>query len=102
MRSLKWIVGAILLIATPSLALAHTAIINCEESDGECRCQGIFSDMSVAAGARVTVKNDAGQVIRQGKIDADGGFCFPVPDTHYRVYMNAGPGHDADPWDPTE
>jgi hypothetical protein len=102
MRRLTWILGAILLMGTPAPALAHTAIIDCMEADGECQCQGFFSDMSPATGARVTVIDDTGQIIRQGEIDVHGEFSFPLPNTHYRVYMHAGPGHNAEPWDPTE
>lgn len=102
MRGLKIMFWMATVIWFPALLFAHTAIINCEENDEECCCSGIFSDMSPAAGAVVTVTDDSGKVIRQGKIDADGEFCFPLPHVHYKVFMNAGPGHEAEPWDPSE
>ena len=93
---------SVLMILSAATALAHSPILMCVEEDGECECKGMFSDMSLAVGAKVIVKDDSGKVIREGKINEDGECIFPVPKVHYTVIMDAGPGHVTDPWDPRD
>lgn len=93
---------AALIFLMPLSSFAHTPILMCEEDDGQCECRGMFSDMSTAVGADIIVKDDSGRVILKGKINQDGDFVFPIPKTHYTVMMSAGPGHETDPWDPSE
>lgn len=92
----------VLTILFAATALAHSPILMCAEEDGECECKGMFSDMSLAVSAKVIVKDDSGNVIREGKINKDGEYIFPIPKVHYTVIMDAGPGHVTDPWDPRD
>jgi hypothetical protein len=101
MRNLKTVILAVSVLLVPSLGMAHTAIVTCEESDGKCWCRGFFSDMSVAAGATVTARDDSGKVVFQGKVDEDGEVEFSVPVTRYQVFLDAGEGHEAY-WEPEE
>lgn len=98
----NWFVCAlfVLTILFAATASAHTPILMCVEEDGECKCKGMFSDMSLAVGAKVIVKDDSSKVIQKGKINKDGEYLFPVPKVHYTVIMDAGSGHVTDPWDP--
>ncbi len=83
-------------------AMAHTPILICAEDNGNCECKGFFSDMSSAAGAKIIVKDDSGKVIWKGKINEDGECIFSIPKVHYTVTMDAGPGHETEPWDPKD
>ena len=93
---------SVLMILSATATFAHSPILMCVEEDGECECKGMFSDMSMAVGAKVVIKDDSGKVIREGKINQDGEYIFPVPKVHYTVIMDAGSGHVTDPWDPRD
>jgi hypothetical protein len=86
----------------PSAAWGHTPILSCFEDGARCECKGIFSDMSVASGADIRVTDGSGKTIVKGVTDGEGEFSFPIPRGEYKVFMNAGPGHAADPWVPIE
>ncbi len=101
MRNLETLIFGITVLLLPCLGMAHTAIVTCQESDGKCWCRGFFSDMSVATGATITVRDDSGKVVFKDKVDKDGEVEFSAPTSHYQVLMDAGKGHKAE-WDSKE
>ncbi len=75
-------------------AAAHTPLCSCyDNGDGTVLCEGGFSDGSSAANVTVVVRDDAGNVVIEGKMDANSEFEFNKPGGPYSVLFDAGEGH---------
>jgi hypothetical protein len=75
-------------------AFAHTPLCACyDNGDGSITCEGGFSDGSSAAGVRMVVEDNGGNVLLKGKMDEDSEFIFDKPDGVYTVVFDAGEGH---------
>lgn len=82
----------LLLASAP--AWAHTPLCDCfDNGDGSVTCQGSFSDGSSAAGVKMTVRDDKGKVLVDGKMNKDSEFNFKKPTGAYTVRFDAGAGH---------
>ena len=78
-------------------AIAHTPLCSCyDNGDGTITCEGGFSDGSSGAMAAMMVKDKDGKVLLKGKMDEDGEFTFDRPKVRYRVFFDAGPGHEVE------
>ncbi|MCK9241353.1 hypothetical protein [Desulfocurvus sp.] len=94
---MKFVKHLLLLVAfclVSSLAVAHSPLCDCfDNGDGTITCEGGFSDGSSASGVGMTVKDGAGAVLQEGKMDANSEFSFPKPEGDYSVTFDAGEGH---------
>ncbi|SNR77913.1 hypothetical protein SAMN04488503_1222 [Humidesulfovibrio mexicanus] len=84
--------AALLLASVP--AWAHTPLCDCfDNGDGTVTCQGSFSDGSSSAGVKMSVRDDKGTVLADGKMNKDSEFTFKKPSGAYTVRFDAGAGH---------
>jgi hypothetical protein len=75
-------------------AFAHTPLCACyDNGDGTITCEGGFSDGSSAAGVSMVVEDNSGKVLLKGKMDEDSEFTFDKPTGAYKVFFDAGEGH---------
>lgn len=82
------------LLASASLAFAHTPLFSCfDNGDGTIMCQGGFSDGSSAAGVKIEMKNAAGAVVQEAVLDSNSEITLTKPAGDYSVLFNAGEGH---------
>ncbi|MDR1607122.1 MAG: hypothetical protein LBT38_01750 [Deltaproteobacteria bacterium] len=82
-------------LAWSEISLAHSAFMNCTDSDdGNITCEGGFSDGSSASGVKVKVIGADGQEIASGAMNADDEYVFKKPTVDYKVVFDAGDGHD--------
>ena len=87
-------VGGLAAAGFGSTAVAHTPLFSCyDNGDGTVLCEGGFSDGSSAANVAMIVKDSSGNVIIEGKMDANSEFEFTKPDGPYSVLFDAGEGH---------
>ena len=76
------------------MALAHTPLCSCyDNGDRTVLCEGGFSDGSSASGVPVQVRDADGNVVLEGKMNANSEFEFKKPDGDYSVLFDAGEGH---------
>ena len=86
--------GAALMLAPAGAALAHTPLFSCyDNGDGTVLCEAGFSDGSSASGVPVSVLDETGAALQEGKMDANSEFIFDMPDGDYSVQFDAGEGH---------
>lgn len=75
-------------------AMAHTPLCACyDNGDGTILCEGGFSDGSSASGVRMAVRDSAGHVLIEGKMDENSEFTFDKPEGAFSVLFDAGEGH---------
>ena len=88
------VAGLLATASAASVSLAHTPLCSCyDNGDGTVLCEGGFSDGSSAANVAMKVKDSSGNVLIEGKMDANGEFEFEKPDGPYSVLFDAGAGH---------
>ncbi len=75
-------------------AAAHALGADCRVQAGRVELEAYYDDDTPAREAKVRVHDDGGQVVADGRTDAEGRWSFarPAPG-HYRVVVNAGAGH---------
>lgn len=84
--------AALLLVSVP--ARAHTPLCDCfDNGDGSVTCQGSFSDGSSASGVKMSVLDEKGKPVAEGKMNKDSEFNFKKPSGTYTVRFDAGAGH---------
>jgi len=94
MRILKTLVLLAVVCFAAASAQAHSPLCDCfDNGDNTVTCEGGFSDGSSASGVTMTVKDEKGAVIQEGKMDANSEFTFPKPEGPYTVTFDAGEGH---------
>ncbi|WP_448807851.1 hypothetical protein [Aminobacterium mobile] len=77
-----------------SVAFAHTPMCYCYlNDDGTVTCEGGFSDGSSASGVSMTIKDEGGNILVEGKMDELSEFNFEKPGVPFIVVFDAGPGH---------
>jgi len=92
--SLRAAVLGAFLVGLPAGALAHTPLFSCyDNGDGTVLCEGGFSDGSSAANVPILIKDAAGAVVGEGKMDENSEFEFDKPDGDYSVLFDGGEGH---------
>lgn len=75
-------------------AQAHTPLCACyDNGDGTVLCEGGFSDGSSASGVQVAVRDGAGNVLIDAKMDENSEFTFDKPEGAFSVLFDAGEGH---------
>ena len=75
-------------------ASAHTPLCSCyDNGDGTVLCEGGFSDGSSASGVGIKLRDGDGNVVLEGKMNANSEFEFEKPDGAYSVLFDAGEGH---------
>jgi nickel transport protein len=83
-----------LLSARP--AAAHGLGAEAKLKGNTAEVAAFFDDDTPAIGARVTVKDEAGKTVAEGKTDEKGRWAFPRPTAgKYRLTVDAGAGHRA-------
>ena len=88
------LVGGLAMAGLTGAAIAHTPLCSCyDNGDGTVLCEGGFSDGSSASNVGVFVKDGSGNVIVEGKMDANSEFEFNKPSGVYTVLFDAGEGH---------
>ncbi len=76
------------------VGFAHTPLCSCyDNGDGTVTCEGGFSDGSSASGVAMKVKDKAGKVLVEGKMNQDSEYTFDKPEADYSVFFEAGEGH---------
>ncbi|MFW5487706.1 MAG: hypothetical protein ACNI3A_04685 [Desulfovibrio sp.] len=89
------ILALMALLATASVAMAHTPLCNCfDNGDGTITCEGGFSDGSSAAGVQMTVLDASKKTLEEGKMNEFSEFSFKKPAGDYTVRFYAGEGHE--------
>ena len=87
-------VAALLLAAVT--VFAHGIGVEAKLKGKVVQVEAYFDDDTPAADAAVTVTEESGRVVAEGKTDAKGAWSFPIPPAGiYRVAVNAGDGHAA-------
>lgn len=88
------LLAATLMIATPSLSFAHSAIFDCyDNGDSTISCQGGYSDGSSATGVKIQVLDASGKVLESGMLDANSECTMKKPAGGYTVSFVGGDGH---------
>lgn len=88
------LLGGIAMVGLAGTALAHTPLCSCyDNGDGTVLCEGGFSDGSSAANVGMYVKDSSGNVLVEGKMDANSEFEFNKPKAAFTVIFDAGEGH---------
>ena len=86
------LVLAVLAMARP--AEAHALGAECTLHGDIVTLEAYFDDDTAAADARVVVRNEARDIVAEGRTDAKGVWRFPAPPSGlYRVTVDAGAGH---------
>ncbi len=86
--------GGLAIMLSAATAAAHTPLCSCyDNGDGTVLCEGGFSDGSSAANVGMIVKDGSGNVVVEGKMDANSEFEFEKPSGSYTVLFDAGEGH---------
>lgn len=94
------LVGSLVLIS--AYAFAHRVTIFAWAEGNTVYTESTFSGGRKATGAQVTVFDQEGTQLLQGKTDEKGEFSFRIPKlTDLRIVLDAGPGHRAE-WTITE
>lgn len=79
-------------------ANAHAVFVDAwVEGDTMC-AEGSFAGKAKAKNSTVTVNNDAGETLHEGRTDNAGKVCFPLPQKAAKLtfVLNAGQGHRAE------
>jgi hypothetical protein len=85
-----------LLLVLPSVSLAHEIGIEIKLKESEVQVVVFFEDDTPAQQAQVTLKNEIGKVLLEGKTNDKGVWSFPTPKAgKYRLEANAGEKHQA-------
>ncbi len=75
-------------------AAAHGLGAECKLRDGRVQVEAYFDDDTVAADARIVVRDAAQNITAEGRTDAKGLWSFAAPAAGlYRVTVDAGAGH---------
>lgn len=94
MRAIIPAIALAALLLASTAALAHTPLFSCyDNGDNTITCEGGFSDGSSAAGVAVHVKDGAGKVLRETKLDEFSEITLDKPSGDYSVTFDAGEGH---------
>ncbi len=94
MKKLMTLTLVLALSAFAATAFAHSPLCDCfDNGDGTVTCEGGFSDGSSASGVKMYVKDGAGKVLQEGKMNADSEFSFKKPEGGYMVLFDGGEGH---------
>lgn len=97
MKRLMIVTMMLAMLALSATAFAHSPLCDCfDNGDGTVTCEGGFSDGSSASGVKMYVKDGAGKVIQEGKMNADSEFTFDKPSDAYMVIFDAGEGHSVE------
>lgn len=88
------ILAATALLASVSLAQAHTPLCSCfDNGDNTITCEGGFSDGSSASGVGMRIESPDGRVLLEGQMNENSEFTFDKPTDDYVVTFDAGEGH---------
>jgi hypothetical protein len=91
------LLGALLVVAAHSGALAHTLFMNLDDNeDGTVLVEGMYSTGSMAVLTPVLVKDADGKVLWKGQTDESGQCEVPKQDVPYTIFLDAGPGHQVE------
>ena len=75
-------------------AWGHTPICDCyNNGDSTITCEGGFSDGGSAAGIPMSIVDEDGKVLIQGKMSEYSDYTFDTPTGNFRVIYQAGDGH---------
>lgn len=98
MKNLILLVSLLAIILSFSLpAFAHKVILYAYVEGDKIIAEGSFGDGSPAKNAEITVHNKAGNLLAEGKTDANGICEIQIPaKTDLELKMKAGMGHQAE------
>lgn len=97
MKKMLTLTLMVALLTLSAAAFAHSPLCDCfDNGDGTVSCEGGFSDGSSASGVKMYVKDGAGKVIKEGKMNEDSEFSFDKPEGSYMVIFDAGEGHSVE------
>jgi hypothetical protein len=89
-----WLNSMSILAVFPALVQAHAIGGQCKVQNDKVLVEAYYSTDEPAVDARVTVLNQQGQEVTQGRTDANGSWSFPHPGPgKYQVRIDAGAGH---------
>lgn len=75
-------------------ASAHAIGVECKLVDAEIKIEAYFDDDTPARQAKVTIRNEAKEVVKTGRTDKKGVLTIPrIPAGKYEVTVDAGSGH---------
>lgn len=88
------VVVGLVLFASARPAAAHNLMAEAKLKGDRVEVEAFFDDNTPAIGAQVTVTDESGTTVAEGKTDAQGRWSFPRPAAgKYRVIAYAGAGH---------
>ncbi len=80
----------------PATVYAHAVGLQAKLKGETVVVEGYFDDDTPADDAKVTVEDETGKVVLEGKTDDKGVWSFPTPKPgKYKVKLDAGAGHRA-------
>jgi len=78
------------------VAFAHKVNLFAYYEDGRVFTESYFSDGAPCRSARISAREDGGQVVAEGATDQEGLFSFPYEGAgSLKISLNAGDGHGA-------
>lgn len=81
----------------PGTACAHKVNLFAYYDDGSVFTESYFPDGAPCRSARISVREEGGQVIAEGTTDREGLFSFPYEGAgSMKISLNAGDGHGAE------
>lgn len=93
----KVLFALVIVMFAAGSAFAHSPLCDCfDNGDGTVTCEGGFSDGSSASGVKMHVKDGAGKVLIEGKMNEDSEYTFNKPSVDYMVHFDAGEGHSVE------
>lgn len=86
--------AAALMLATPALSFAHSAIFDCyDNGDNTVSCEGGYSDGSAATGVKIVVSDASGKMLEETTLDANSEAMVKKPAGAYTISFVGGDGH---------
>ena len=79
MATVRLFLVLVLLAFAASPALAHKLLMDARVADDKLRVEAFYDDDTPAQGAKITVENDQGTIIHEGKTDERGVWSCGLP-----------------------
>lgn len=87
-----------LLFCSAVNVFAHKVIVFAWVEDGMIHTESSFGSKRKAQNCSITLKNEGGQVLKQGTTDSQGAYALEIPvnpSSDLIVFLDAGSGHQA-------
>jgi hypothetical protein len=93
--TLQFLSIAIALLLTAAPAFAHKLLLDCRVKDDRVRVEAFYDDDTPAQKAKVSLENEANQVVAEGRTDERGLWSCPLPKPGKYTVRAESVGHAA-------